>query len=82
MITDEQLNEIFYNAGHWMNAVLRVTFGTLDQDGFRIYSPTKAEMREHLGKLINNDWTEEQVQSFLGSDFTSAVELARPAKND
>ena len=80
MITDEQLNEIFYNAGHWMNAVLRVTFGTLDQDGFRIYSPTKAEMREHLGKLINNDWTEEQVQSFLGSDFTDAIEFAKPTR--
>ena len=66
MITDEQLNEVFYNASHWMNNVLRVTYGALDQDGFRIYNPSKADMREQLDELINNDWTGEQVQSFLG----------------
>ena len=48
MITDEQLNEVFYNPSHETNEVLRRMFGTEDWDGFLIYSPTKAEMREQL----------------------------------
>ena len=49
---DEQLNEVFYNPSHEMNQVLRERFGVVDEDGFRLYSPTKAEMREQL-EIIN-----------------------------
>ena len=48
MITDAQLYEVFYNPSHETNEVLRRMFGTFDWDGFLIYSPTKAEMREQL----------------------------------
>ena len=48
MIPTAQIEQIFWDTSHWMNDVLAERFGVIDEDGLRIYNPTKAEMREQL----------------------------------
>ncbi len=52
MIPTAQIETIFWDPGHWMNNELAERFGAIDEDGLRIYNPTKAEMREHLEILL------------------------------